>query len=122
MPHESAVRQGEVFWIAAESLRPSVPGVPHPHVVIQADVLNQSRIATTVVCALTSNLKKATEAGNVLIARGEANLPHASVALVSQVSTVEKALLSGPLGTLSAERVEQIMTGMAFLQRSYFER
>jgi mRNA interferase MazF len=116
------IRQGQVFWIAAEALRPSVPGVPHPHVVIQDDLLNQSRIPTTVVCALTSNLKRADEPGNVLLEAGEANLPHASVAVVSQVSSVEKALLVASLGTLSPERVEQILVGLAFQQKSFFSR
>src|SRR5512147_2466318 len=90
MSSQSSIRQGDVFWIAAESLRPSVDGVPHPHVVIQSDVLNESRIPTTVVCGLTTNLRIANEPGNVLIEAGEANLPCQSVAVVSQISTVEK--------------------------------
>jgi mRNA interferase MazF len=122
MSAERVVRQGDVHWIAAEALRPSVPGVPHPHVVIQADILNQSRIPTTVVCALTSNLKRAEEPGNVLLEAREANLPHASVAVVSRVSTVDKAALGAPLGRLSHERVEQILAGMSFLEKSFFAR
>jgi mRNA interferase MazF len=46
MSNASAVRQGEVFWISAELLGPSVQGVPHPHVVIQLDVLNVRRICS----------------------------------------------------------------------------
>jgi mRNA interferase MazF len=122
MSEPAAIRQGDVFWIAAESLRPFVPAVPHPHVVIQTDVLNDSRIPTTVVCALTSNLNKAAEPGNVLLTAGEANLPHASVALVSQLAVVDKADLAQAIGTLSDERVAQILAGLAFLQRSFFQR
>jgi mRNA interferase MazF len=122
MSEPAAIRQGDVFWIAAESLRPFVPTVPHPHVVIQTDVLNDSRIPTTVVCALTSNLNKAAEPGNVLLTAGEANLPHPSVALVSQLAVVDKADLAQAIGTLSDERVAQILAGLAFLQRSFFQR
>jgi mRNA interferase MazF len=114
------VLQGEVYFIAAEALCPSVPGVPHPHVVIQADALNQSRIATTVVCALTSNLRRAEEPGNVELDAGEANLPEASVAIVSQISTVDKAALGAPVGQLAPERVGRILAGMSFLERSFF--
>ena len=122
MTNESTICQGNVFWIAAELLRPAVSGVPHPHVVIQSDVLNASRIPTTVVCGLSSNLRLANEPGNVLIEAGEANLPHRSVAIVSQISTVDKSALATPIGTLSRQRIEQILAGLRFLQKTYFDR
>ena len=115
-------RQGEVFWIRAEVLRPAVAGAAHPHVVIQPDVLNHSRISTVVVCALTTNLRRAEEPGNVSIEAGEGGLPKASVAIVSQVSTVDKADLGERIGALSRERVQEILAGMAFQQKSFFER
>ncbi|MGC4067011.1 MAG: type II toxin-antitoxin system PemK/MazF family toxin [Polyangiaceae bacterium] len=116
------VRQGDVFWISAEMLRPSVAGVPHPHVVIQPDILNSSRIPTTVVCGLSSNLRLASEPGNVLLDAGEGQLSHPSVAIVSQISTVDKAVLGARIGALSQERVNQILSGMSFLQKTYFNR
>lgn len=116
------IEEGDVFWIASEALRPSVPGPAHPHVVIQPDVLNQSRIETVVVCALTSNVKRLDEPGNVLLDAGEAQLPKPSVALVSQISTVDKTALGARIGKLSAERVQQILAGMRFQQRSFFGR
>lgn len=115
-------RQGEVFWIRAEVLRPAVAGAAHPHVVIQEDVLNRARIPTVVVCALTSNLHRAEEPGNVTLEAGEGGLPKASVAVVSQISTVDKAELGDRIGQLSPERIEQIFAGMVFQQKSFFER
>lgn len=85
-------------------------------------MLNQSRVPTVVVCALTSNVKRVEEPGNVLLEAGEGNLLRASVAVVSQVSTVDKADLGEHLGTLSAERVEQILSGLAFQQKAFFQR
>jgi len=122
MSYELVVCQGDVFWISAESLRPAVQGVPHPHVVIQSNVLNSTRIPTTVVCGLSSNLRMANEPGNVLLEVGEANLPHRSVAIVSQICTVEKSALERRIGSLSQERVEQIFAGLSFLQKTYFDR
>src|SRR5947209_3404413 len=97
---EPSIRQGEIYWIPADALAPSVPGEPHPHVVIQQDELNASRIATTVVCALTSKLQRATEPGNLLLDEGEGGLPRRSVAVVSQISTVDKARLGALIGAL----------------------
>lgn len=116
------IRRGDVFWIPPEALRPPVPGHPHPHVVVQADVLNQSRIPTVVVCALTTNPKRQGEPGNVLLDEGEAGLPKRSVVVVSQVSTVEKTDLGEHVGTLSGARVEQILDGLGFQQRSFGSR
>src|SRR5918995_1804239 len=44
-----------------------VPGHPHPHVVVQEDLFNHSRVPTVVVCALTSNLRRASWPGNVML-------------------------------------------------------
>jgi mRNA interferase MazF len=49
------------------------------------------RIETVVVCALTSNLQRATEPGNVLLELGEGHLLQQSVVVVSQVCSVAKA-------------------------------
>jgi len=91
-------------------------GIFDPWLVIQDDVINQSRVTTVVTCALTTNLKRAEWPGNVLLAAGEANLERASVVLVSQVQTVEKSALGAHIGTLNSDRVRQIMNGMRFLQ------
>lgn len=114
------VRRGDVYWIVADDARGSIPAIAHPHVVVQDDVFNQSRIATTIVCALTSNLQRASEPGNVLLEAGEGGLPRASVVVVSQVDAVETSQLGEKLGELSAARVEQVLAGMRSLQASFF--
>lgn len=122
MPPRSApaINRGDVFWIAPDDSREPISNYPHPHVVIQDDVFNHSRITTVVVCALTSNMKRAHEPGNVLLEVGEGNLPKQSVVIVSQVSSVEKARLGERIGAISDERVEQILAGLRFQQASFF--
>ena len=116
------IHRGDVFWIGPDDSRGPAPSYAHPHVVVQDDVFNHSRITTVVVCALTSNLHRASEPGNVLLDEGEGNLPEHSVVVVSQISSVEKARLGEKIGSLSAARVEQIVDGLRFQQRSFFER
>jgi mRNA interferase MazF len=116
------VQRGELYWIGPDETRGSVPGHPHPHVVVQDDVFNRSRINTVVVCALTSDLTRATEPGNVLLEPGEGNLERQSVIVVSQVSSLYKARLGARIGVLSSERIEQILAGMRFQQASFFNR
>ena len=97
-------------------------GVAHPHVVVQDDVFNHSRITTVVVCALSSNLHKASEPGNLLLEPGEGDLPVQSVVVVSQITSVEKHRLGERIGALSEARVEQILAGLRFQQTSFFRR
>ena len=112
------VNQGDLFWVQLDENGGEEPGYVHPYVVIQDDVINHSRIDTVVICALTSNLKRANALGNVRLEAGEANLPRPSVVEVSKVSSVAKNRLGSYIGTLSGQRVQQILAGMRFLQRS----
>ena len=116
------INRGDVFWIGPDDSRGPVPSYSHPHVVVQDDVFNHSRITTVVVCALTSNLHRANEPGNVLLEVGEGNLPKQSVVVVSQISSVDKARLGERIGSLPDARVEQILAGLRFQQASFFER
>ena len=109
------IHQGDVYWVDLGEPRGSAPGYRHPHVVIQDNLFNRSRINTVVVCAITSNLKRAAAPGNVLLEKGEANLPQRSVVNVSQIFTVDKADLVEKIGPLSLSRVRQILDGIQLL-------
>jgi mRNA interferase MazF len=114
------IHRGDVFWMAPDDSRGPVPTYSHPHVVVQDDVFNHSRITTVVVCALTSNLHRAREPGNVLLDVGEGDLPEQSVVVVSQIASVEKVRLGERIGSLSVARVDEILAGLRFQQRSFF--
>ncbi len=107
------IRQGDVFWLSDDL---------HPQVVVQEDLFNASRIHTVVVCALSTNLGRAKEPGNVLLEVGEGGLPKQSVVVVSQLSSVEKVRLGEKIGSVSATRVEEILAGLRFQQAAYAGR
>jgi mRNA interferase MazF len=118
----SVIQRGDIYWLESDDPSGPSPNAPHPHVVVQEDVFNQSRITSVVVCALTSNLHRAHEPGNVLLDEGEGNLPKRSVVVVSQIASVAKASLGQLVGSLSSERVDQVVSGLRFQQASYFRR
>jgi mRNA interferase MazF len=109
------IQQGDIFWIDLEEPIGSSPGYRRPHVVIQNNIMNQSRINTVIVCAITTNLRRANAPGNVLLDLEEADLPEQSVVNVSQVFTVDKSQLQEKIGTVSMERVRQILEGIKLL-------
>lgn len=109
------IKQGDIYWVNLAAPLGSEPGFRHPHVVIQNDVFNASRINTVVVCALTSNLKRAQAPGNVTLNKGEANLEKESVVNISQVVTVNKSDLSEKIGSLSSGKIKEIINGIKLL-------
>ena len=117
--HPERIDRGDIYWIEP-SEADAIANQPHPHVVVQENVFNHSRIETVIVCALTSNLQRATEPGNVLLDAGEGALPRQSVVVVSQISSVEKSRLGARIGSLSSARVDQVVAGLRFQQASFF--
>lgn len=109
------INQGDIFWVDLGIPSGSTPGYRHPYVVVQNNLFNRSRINTAVVCALTSNLKRADAPGNVLLSPGEANLPKQSVVNVSQIFTVDKSDLVEKIGRLSHQRMREVLDGLRFL-------
>lgn len=111
----SAPRQGEVYWLSFGAADDSAPAGRRPALVVQHDRFNRSAIATTVVAAITSNLRLAAMPGNVRLRRGDAGLPRASVVNVSQVRTIDRAGLRDRVGLLPASKLREVLKGLALL-------
>lgn len=106
-----SIRQGDVFWITPNETNSVESDHPHPHVVVQVNAQNK-----VTVCALTTNLKRAKDPGNVLLDESEAGLQKQSVIVASQVSVVDATQLGEFIGTLTEQRIQQVLAGMRFLQ------
>lgn len=109
------INQGDVFWIDLQEGSGSDQNIRFPHIVIQNNVFNSSRINTVVVCPLTTNLKLAAVPGHVLLPAGEANLPSERVVNTSQVFTVHRSVLKEKLGSISPVLIEQVIQGVQLL-------
>lgn len=106
------INQGDIYWIELDEPEGSEPGYKHPHVIVQNNLFNSSQIRTVLVCPLTTNLKRASVPGNVLLDKKESNLSKQSVVNVSQVFTVDKTQLDEYVGSLSPKRMIEILNGI----------
>ena len=106
------IAQGEVWWADLPAPTGSGPGFRRPVVVVQGDTLNRSRLATVVCVPLTSNLAWADAPGNVLLTAQITGLPKDSVANVSQVVALDKALLTECVGKLPSSKLALLLSGI----------
>ena len=104
--------RGEIWWADLGEPRGSSPGFERPVVIIQSDFFNQTKIKTCIVAIITSNLRLANLAGNVLLSTRTSNLEEESVVNVSQIFTVDRQDLFDFVGTLSERKMEQIDKGL----------
>ena len=80
--------------------------------VVQADPFNLSRIQTTIVAVITSNLDLAEAPGYVLFPARSAGLPRDSVVNVSQLLTLDRGFLAERAGTLPAGLQRSVDQGL----------
>ena len=106
------ISQGDIWWADLPDPTGSGPGFRRPVVIVQGDPLNRSRIATVVCVPLTSNLKWAKAPGNVLLPLRLTGLPKDSVANVSQIVTLDRALLTDRTGKLPRAQLSLILSGI----------
>jgi mRNA interferase MazF len=106
------IAQGEIWWAELADPTGSGPGFRRPVVVVQSDPFNASALATVVVVPLTSKLRWADAPGNVRLTARMTGLPRDSVANVSQIVTVDRAVLRDRVGRLTAAKVDLVINGV----------
>jgi mRNA interferase MazF len=106
------IAQGEVWWADLGEPAGSAPGFRRPVVVVQSDSFNRSRVATVVCVPLTSNLRWTDAPGNVLLEDSITGLSKASVANVSQVTTLDRAQLTERFGALPGHKLDLVLYGI----------
>jgi mRNA interferase MazF len=106
------IAQGEVWWADLPAPQGSAPGFRRPVIVVQGDAFNRSALRTTVCVPLTSNSRWAEAPGNVLLTARSTGLPRDSVANVSQVVTLDRAVLAERVGKLSRPKLDLVLAGI----------
>ena len=101
-----------MWWADLEEPAGSEPGYRRPVVVVQGNAFNRSRIGTVVCVPLTSNIKWADAPGNVLLSLGETGLSKDSVANVSLIVALDRAVLTERVGKITPRRFRLILSGI----------
>lgn len=103
------IRQFDI-WLA--DLNPALgtePGKTRPVVIIQTDLLNNTHLST-LICPITTNVKKEIELLRVHLKKGQ--IDHTSDVLVDQVRAIDNKRLIKKIGTLSREQANQLKSNL----------
>lgn len=104
--------RGELWWADFGIPFGSEPGFRRPVVILQDDSFNRSRIHTTIIVPLTTNLKLEDAPGNVVLGKEQTKLSKDSVAVVSQITVIDKSRLIERIDNLDLEVIKEIEYGI----------
>jgi len=102
------IRQFEI-WIA--DLNPQIGtelGKTRPVLVIQTDLLNKALHPSTIVCPITTNVRKESEILRVHLKKGVANLHESCDIMVDQIRAVDNKRFIQKVGDLPKSLVNKV--------------
>ncbi len=103
-----SIKQFEV-WLA--DLNPHVgtePGKTRPVLVVQTNLLNKIPHPSTIVCPLTTNVKKNSEILRVHLNKGMAKLHQDSDIMIDQIRSIDNKRLIKKVGNMPRELIELV--------------
>ena len=106
------IRNGSIYWVDFSPGKGSEPIGRRPGLVIQNDILNDSKLNTVIMLAITSTIKFGELPGNVVMRKGEANLPKKCVINTTQIKSVDKKSIKEKIGTLSKKKMDEVYDGL----------
>jgi mRNA interferase MazF len=103
-----SIKQYEI-WIA--DLNPQIgtePGKTRPVLVIQTDLLNKIPHPSTLICPITTNVKKDSEILRVHLKKGTANLQKDSDIMLDQIRAIDNSRLLNKVGQLPQDLIDLV--------------
>ena len=97
------------IWVA--DLNPHIgtePGKTRPVLVVQTDLLNKIPHPSTIICPLTTNVKKESEILRVHLKKGTANIHENCDIMIDQIRAIDNSRLMKKVGDLPANLAEKV--------------
>ena len=110
-----SIKQYEI-WIA--DLNPQIgtePGKTRPVLALQTNFLNKIPHPSTLICPITTNVKKGSEILRVHLKRGQVNLNQDSDIMIDQIRAIDNNRLIKKVGTLPKESIVLVKENIKIL-------
>lgn len=100
------IQCGGIYWATLEPrTHKTEPGKTRPVVVIQSELLNRAEHPSTIICPLTTNVKKKAGLLRVAINRADAGLERESEILVDQIRSIDNRRFGKQIGKISSKEL-----------------
>ena len=109
------IKQFEI-WVA--DLNPkngTEPGKTRPVLIVQTNLLNRIPHPSTIICPITTNVKKDSEILRVHLKKGTANLHQACDIMIDQVRAIDNKRLMKKIGNLSTDLTAKIKENLQII-------
>ena len=110
-----SIKQYEI-WIA--DLNPHIgtePGKTRPVLIIQTNLLNQIPHPSTIICPITTNVKKGSDILRVHLKKGEANLHQDCDVMIDQIRAIDNNRLLNKVGDLPKKLIETVKENLMII-------
>jgi mRNA interferase MazF len=107
--------RGELWWADFGIPFGSEPGYKRPVLIIQNDFFNRSKINTTIVIPLTTNMLLADAPGNILITKNQSKLKKDSILTLSQIEVIDRQRLIEKITKVDRAIMEKIENNIMFV-------
>ena len=109
------INQYEI-WIA--DLNPQIgtePGKTRPVLVVQTNLLNKISHPSTIVCPITTNVKKEADILRVHLKKGMANLHENCDVMIDQIRAIDNKRLVKKVGVLPSELIGKVKENIGII-------
>jgi len=110
-----SIKQYEI-WIA--DLNPQIgtePGKTRPVLIIQTNLLNRIPHPSTIICPITTNVKKGSDILRVHLKKGEANLHQDCDVMIDQIRAIDNNRLLNKVGDLPKNLIEKLKENLMII-------
>ena len=110
-----SIKQYEI-WIA--DLNPQIgtePGKTRPVLIVQTNLLNQIPHPLTIICPITTNVKKDSDILRVHLKKGEANLHQDCDIMIDQIRAIDNNRLIKKVGDLPKKLIETLKENLMII-------
>ena len=109
------IKQYEI-WIADLNLKIGTePGKTRPVLVVQTNLLNKIPHPSTIICPITTNVKKESEILRVHLNKGTANIHRSCDIMIDQVRAIDNKRLIKKVGNLPNDLTEIIKENLQII-------
>lgn len=110
------------IWIA--DLNPQIgtePGKTRPVLTVQTDLLNKATHPSTIVCPISTNVKKGSDILRVHLKKGMADLHQDCDIMIDQIRVIDNKRLNNKIGNLPIDLIDKVKENLRItLDLDYF--